>query len=295
MRYSFFLCLGWVSPGRRILSFYNNQKQRRGNCLEGQQTCAHRKGNWTMAAYGMEGKRGVISGGTSGIGLAAAQLLVKDGAEVILIGRDAQKGAQAVESLSGAGRARFVQADLSTVAGCQSVAAALEDQKLDFLVNCAGMYQERMLDRLTEEDYDQVMNLNVKGTVFLTKALLPLMQEEGPSVLNIASDAALEGNYGCSVYAASKGAVVAFTKSLALDLAPWVRVNCLCPGDVETPLVRKQMEEGGYTMSAMASIYPMERIGQPEEVAHMICAILSPMNSFMTGAVVSVDGGLTAK
>ena len=83
------------------------------------------------------------------------------------------------------------------------------------------------------------------------------------------------------------------------DLWPWIwlliRVNCLCPGDVDTPLVEKQLAEGGYSRESMASVYPMGRIGKPEEAAHMICAILSPLNGFMTGAVVSVDGGLTAK
>lgn len=251
-----------------------------------------------MANYGMEGKRGVISGGTSGIGLAAAKLLVQDGAYVYLVGRDAAKGEEALEQLKGfKGTAEYIQADISTLADCKAVGDVLQqsEQPVDFLVNCAGVYAEKMLDTLTEEDYNRIMDVNVKGTIFLTQAVVPHLAEEGPSILNIASDAALEGNYGCSVYAASKGAVVAFTRSLALDLAPWVRVNCLCPGDVLTPLVEKQLAEGGYTMESMASIYPMERIGKPEEVAHMICALLSPLNGFMTGSVVSVDGGLTAK
>lgn len=246
----------------------------------------------------MENKRGVISGGTSGIGLAAAKLLVQDGAHVLLVGRDSEKGAKALAELAGLkDSAEYLQADISTLEGCKAVGDKLEQEgtSVDFLVNCAGVYEEKMLDQLTEADYTRIMDVNVKGTIFLTQAVVPHLAENGPSILNVASDAALEGNYGCSVYAASKGAVVAFTRSLALDLAPWVRVNCLCPGDVATPLVEKQLAEGGYTMESMASIYPLERIGKPEEVAHMICALLSPMNGFMTGSVVSVDGGLTAK
>ena len=162
-------------------------------------------------------------------------------------------------------------------------------------MNSAGIYQEKPFQDVTEEEYQQLMDVNVKGTIFLTQALLDLFAQDGPSIVNIASDAALEGNYGCCLYAASKGAVVAFTRSLALDLAPWIRVNCLCPGDVDTPLVEKQLAEGGYSRESMASVYPMGRIGKPEEVAHMICAVLSPLNGFMTGAIVSVDGGLTAK
>lgn len=251
-----------------------------------------------MLSYGMENKRGIISGGTSGIGLAAAKLLVQDGAHVLLVGRDPEKGTKALAELAGfKGSADYLQADISTLDGCKAVGDKLqqEEKTVDFLVNCAGVYEEKMLNKVTEQDYARIMDVNVKGTIFLTQAVVPHLAEDGPSILNIASDAALEGNYGCSVYAASKGAVVAFTRSLALDLAPWVRVNCLCPGDVATPLVEKQLSDGGYTMEAMASIYPLERIGKPEEVAHMICALLSPMNGFMTGSVVSVDGGLTAK
>lgn len=115
--------------------------------------------------------------------------------------------------------------------------------------------------------------------------------------MNIASDAGISGNYGCPLYCASKGAVVALTKALALDYAPKIRVNCVCPADVDTPLLRKQLEDsnGGYTMADMAEAYPMQRIGRAEEVAHVICSVASPVNGFMTGAVIPVDGGLTAK
>ena len=251
-----------------------------------------------MIGYGMENKRGVISGGTSGIGLAAARMLVQDGATVWLVGRDPERGKKALESLEGLpGKALYLQGNVSTVEGCRKIAACLQQhhQELDFLVNSAGIYQEKPFQDVTEEEYQQLMDVNVKGTIFLTQALLDLFVQDGPSIVNIASDAALEGNYGCCLYAASKGAVVAFTRSLALDLAPWIRVNCLCPGDVDTPLVEKQLAEGGYSRESMASVYPMGRIGKPEEAAHMICAVLSPLNGFMTGAIVSVDGGLTAK
>lgn len=251
-----------------------------------------------MIKYGMEGKWGVISGGTSGIGLAVARNLVREGATVCLVGRDAEKGQKALAELeSGEGEALYVQADLSTLEGCRKVAETVgkDGKKLDFLVNSAGLYQENPLQDITEDDYNRLMDGNVKSTLFLTQQLLPHFADEGPSIVNIASDAALEGNYGCSLYAAAKGAVVAFTRALALDLAPWIRVNCVCPGDVDTPLVQKQLEEGGYSLESMASVYPLGRIGRPEEVAHVICSILSPLNGFMTGSIVPVDGGLTAK
>jgi NAD(P)-dependent dehydrogenase (short-subunit alcohol dehydrogenase family) len=115
-------------------------------------------------------------------------------------------------------------------------------------------------------------------------------------IINIASDAGIGGNYGCPVYCASKGAVVSLTKALALDLAPDIRVNCICPGDVDTPLLTAQLAaaDGSYTKAEMGESYPLGRIASAEEVAHVICSVASPANSFMTGAVIPVDGGLTA-
>ena len=114
--------------------------------------------------------------------------------------------------------------------------------------------------------------------------------------MNIASDAAVSGNYGCALYCATKGAVVAFTRALALDLAPSVRVNCVCPADVDTPLLAQQLADanGGYTLDDVAAAYPLQRIAAAGEIAHVICSLASPANSFMTGSIVTVDGGLTA-
>ena len=147
-----------------------------------------------MIGYGMENKRGVISGGTSGIGLAAARMLVQDGATVWLVGRDPERGKKALESLEGLpGKALYLQGDVSTVEGCRKIAACLQQhhQELDFLVNSAGIYQEKPFQDVTEEEYQQLMDVNVKGTIFLTQALLDLFAQDGPSIVNIASDAAL--------------------------------------------------------------------------------------------------------
>ncbi|MEG1159009.1 MAG: SDR family oxidoreductase, partial [Acidaminococcaceae bacterium] len=138
------------------------------------------------------------------------------------------------------------------------------------------------------------MDVNVKGTLFLSQALLPLMHSKDANIINVGSDAGLTGNYGCPLYCASKGAVVALTRALALDYAGRVRVNCVCPGDVATPMVAAQLATGNYTASELAAPYPVGRIGEPQEIAHMLCAIASPMNSFMTGAIIAIDGGLTA-
>lgn len=152
------------------------------------------------------------------------------------------------------------------------------------------------MEMLTETEFDEIFGVNVKGTVFLTQALLPYMAAGG-AVVNVASDAGVSGNYGCAAYCASKGAVVAFTRALALDTAPRLRVNCVCPADIDTPLLQRQLEAAGgsYTLADVAEAYPVGRVGRAEEVAHVICSLLSPANSFMTGSIVTVDGGLTAK
>ena len=248
--------------------------------------------------YGLGGKIAVISGGTSGIGLAAAKMMIADGARVFLVGRSSERGISALGILdAGPEAASFVQADISTVAGCREVAEKVRQEagRVDILVNSAGIYREDWLELVREEEFQEIMDVNVKGTFFLCQVILPLMTEHGASIINIGSDAALEGNYGCPAYCASKGAVVALTRALALDYAPRVRVNCVCPGDVATPMVERQLAAGDYTVEEMAEPYPLGRIGQPDEIAHVICSVASPLNSYMTGAVIAVDGGLTAK
>lgn len=267
--------------------------------------------------YGLKGKVAVISGGTSGIGLATARQMLADGARVFLLGRSLTKGAAALASLSQfAERVIFFPTDVRLRADCKQVASQVQKSleellpsakkaasrtlttdhaSVDILINAAGIYQEQGLAAVTESSYADIMDTNLKGTLFLTQALVPLLGNKSGVIINIASDAGISGNYGCAVYCASKGAVVALTRALALDLAPRVRVNCVCPADVATPLVTAQLQEANYTLAEMAEAYPLGRIGQPEEIAHVICSLASPMNSFMTGSIVAVDGGLTAK
>lgn len=256
-------------------------------------------------SYGCEDLCAVISGGTSGIGLETARRLLLDGVRVYLLGRSKKRGAEALRYLKqDTGKeAVYIACDVSSSEQCRSALAqvAAQEQKLhtdwqlDILVNSAGMYKEQRLENLTEADIDEMLGVNLKGTMFLTQAALPFLRS-GSCVVNIASDAAVNGNYGCALYCASKGAVVAFTRALALDLAPGVRVNCVCPADVDTPLLAKQLvdADGGYTLAEMAAAYPLQRVAKAGEVAHVVCSVASPESSFMTGSVVVVDGGLTA-
>lgn len=250
-----------------------------------------------MMNYGCEGLNVVISGGTSGIGLAAAARFLSDGAKVYILGRSVLRGAMAVQKLQAATerKAVYIPCDVTKAEDCRQALASI-GEPIQILVNAAGVYMEQRLENMTEQAYADIFDTNVKGTMLLTQAALPYMYGGG-SIVNIASDAGISGNYGCPLYCASKGAVVAMTKALALDYAPNIRVNCVCPADVDTPLLRKQLEDsnGGYTLEDMAAAYPLQRVGKAEEIAHVICSVASPMNSFMTGAVIAVDGGLTAK
>ncbi len=253
--------------------------------------------------YGCEGLCAVISGGTSGIGLEVARRFLLDGARVYILGRSRLRGAQAVTYLkqeTGAD-AVYISCDVSSQKQCAEAIAKIaacekvQDCQIDILVNSAGVYKEQRLEQLTEEDFASMMGVNVQGSMLLTQAALPYLHS-GSCVVNVASDAGINGNYGCPLYCASKGAVVSLTRALALDLAPAVRVNCVCPADVDTPLLAKQLvdADGGYTLADMATSYPLQRVAAAGEVAHVICSIASPANSFMTGSIVTVDGGLTA-
>ena len=223
--------------------------------------------------------------------------------------------------MAGIEKSGFAAARQSLFAKATMILVTHPDVKI--LVNSAGMYQEKRIENVSVADYNRIMDVNVKGTLLMIQACQPCMLPHGETetgvagsaaeetavadsagsgraqdccIINIASDAGIGGNYGCPVYCASKGAVVSLSKALALDFAPDIRVNCICPGDVDTPLLTAQLEaaKGGYTKEEMGEGYPLGRIATVEEVAHVICSVASPANSFMTGAVIPIDGGLTA-
>ena len=167
------------------------------------------------------------------------------------------------------------------------------------LVNSAGVYFERAIEDMGEEDFARIMDINVKGTYFMTQQAVSAMKKQGSGVIvNVSSDAGIHGNMLCSAYCASKGAVNLFTKAMALELAPWnIRVNSVCPGDVMTPLTEKQLAQypdREAALKEMSSVYPLGRIGTPEEIAGVIEFLCSDAAAFVNGAIWSVDGGITA-
>ena len=186
---------------------------------------------------------------------------------------------------------------MSKVADCEKIIQRTVEifGGVDVLVNSAGIYAEGAITAVTEEIFDEIFATNVKGTFFMSRAAVGELIKSRGAVVNVASDAGIRGNYFCAAYSASKGAVVAFTKSLALELANVpVRVNCVAPGDILTPLTEAQIKKSGETVGDLAKIYPIGRIGEAQEVASAIYFLASEKASFITGAVLSVDGGLTA-
>lgn len=247
-------------------------------------------------------KVAVITGGTSGIGLAAAELFLAEGYCVALIGRFPAKGEEALAKLKASERrCVFIAGDVAKVSECERVIreAVKAFGQLDVLVNSAGLYLERAIEQMSEADYDEIMAINCKGTYFMCKyAVEYLRKSNAGAIVNVSSDAGINGNFLCSAYCASKGAVTVFTKALALELAPYnIRVNCVCPGDIDTPMTRAQFGSQADVeaeLRQLSSIYPLGRIGRDQEVAEVICFLASSKASFVVGAAWGVDGGVTA-
>ena len=240
------------------------------------------------------GRRVVVTGGASGIGLAVAQQLVAEGAQVCLVSRREDALAGAARKL---GDGAWWQAcDVASADDVDRLAGALTERwgALDGLVNNAGTAPMATLDDTDPETWDRAFAVNVRGPYLLLRALHPLLEAgRVPAVVNVSSTLAEKPIPGMAAYNAAKAALNQLTRSVALEWAPAVRANAVMPAVVDTPihasrgLSRAQVE-------GMGAIHPMARIGRPEDVAAMVCFLLSEQASWMTGAVVPVDGGMMA-
>lgn len=237
-------------------------------------------------------KTAIITGGTSGIGLATAKIFLAHDFNCVVVGRSRERFESVKHELKGA---EFISADVRKVSECNKIISRTVELfgGVDVLINSAGIYHEGAITSANEEIFDDIFAANVKGTFFTARAAVDELIKSRGAIVNVASDAGIRGNYFCAAYSASKGAVVAFTRSLALELASFsIRVNCVAPGDILTPLTLNQIKTSDTTLEELAKIYPLGRIGTAEEVAEAIYFLATA--KFITGAILSVDGGLTA-
>jgi NAD(P)-dependent dehydrogenase (short-subunit alcohol dehydrogenase family) len=248
-------------------------------------------------------KVAIITGGNSGIGKTTAELFAKEGARICITGRNEERCRKVVEEIKKAGgQAIFVMADVRSSEECQkTVKATLEAfGRVDILFNNAGVYFANNAVDCTEEEWDLTIDINLKGTFLMSKFVLPSMIEQGSGVIiNNGSGWGIVGGKKAISYCASKGGVVLLTKAMAIDHArQGIRVNCLCPGDVRTPMLDEDARLHGLTWDeyyeqAVAN-RPMGRMGTPEEIARAALFLASDDSTFMTGSNLVVDGGGTA-
>jgi meso-butanediol dehydrogenase/(S,S)-butanediol dehydrogenase/diacetyl reductase len=247
---------------------------------------------------GFEGLRILVTGSTRGIGRATAAAFLGQGATVAVHGRRAEDVARVVDELGGA-RLGAVSGDLSTRSTCYRVVEAAIDELggLDILVNNAGVFTEGPIDEVSEDDYDWLMSTNVKGVFFCSQAAVPALRAARGSIVNVSSESGLVGNLNMALYCASKGAVTNLTRSLAFELAPDVRVNAVCPGATMTDMVTGQAGDpdgGSPDYQDLIDFTPMKRIAEPREIADAILYLANPAAKFVTGSMLSIDGGSTA-
>lgn len=243
----------------------------------------------------MQDRAVIVTGGASGIGRATALLLAREGARVF-VGDIDEKGGQTVAMhAAGEGLAvEFLPLDLTQSASIGAFTAAVHAraERVDGLVNAAGWDRIQPFLENPPEMWDQLIAINLLGAVRLTRAVLPPMVEARQGkIVNISSDAGRVGSMGETVYAAAKGGLIAFTKSLAREMARYrINVNCVCPGPTDTPLFQAQPER---MREALTRAIPFRRIAQPEEIAEAVMFFLSRRTDYITGQVLSVSGGLT--
>jgi|SRR5271157_123368 len=245
------------------------------------------------------GKVALITGGASGIGRATALLFAREGATVALADLSADAGQRVADEIAqSGGRAFFEPMDVTRAASCQRLVerAIREFGRIDILFNNAGIIRRATVLDLSEEDWDRVMAVNVKSIYLLSREVIPHMQKAGGgTIINTASGWGLVGGAKAAVYCASKGAVVLLTKAMAIDHGPQnIRVNCICPGDTDTGMLREEAQQLGEENSrflAEAAKRPLGRVGTPQEIAQAALYLASDASSFVTGTALVVDGG----
>jgi len=255
--------------------------------------------------YKLRDKVAFITGAGSGIGRAIATVFAEEGANVCIADIDARKAGEAVEAIEKVGgEAIFAVGDVSKAADVERMTseAIARFGRLDVLVNNAGFWLVDRPDRvadLSEEDWDRVLNVNLKGAFLCSKyALQQMLKQGGGVIINISSECGIVGYPNAAAYCAAKGGVVLLTKQMALDYASQgIRVNCIIPCFIQTPMLERELKASGdreRTIRKYSKVIPLGRLGKPEEVAYAALFLASDESSYTTGSVLKVEGGVTA-
>lgn len=247
----------------------------------------------------LEGKVALITGGTSGIGSATALRFAAEGAAVAITGRNAERGERLARDIEAqGGDALFIQSDVRSAADCrQAVEQTLERfGKIDVLFNNAGVFHPKTIPDCSEEEWDETIDSSLKGAFLMSKYVLPSMIERGSgSIIHTSSGWGVQGGDQAAAYCAAKGGLIVMAKAMAIDHGPQgIRVNCVCPGDVMTPMLPDDAAKRGMPWdeyAAGAAKRPLGRIGTAEEIADAVLYLASDESSFVTGTALVVDGG----
>jgi len=247
----------------------------------------------------LEGKVALVTGAASGIGRGISIRLAEMGAFVALLDIDDIKGREsAAEIEAQGGAAIFLNCDVRSAAECRrAVAAVIEkSRKIDILCNCAGFAIRKDIVDLTEDEWDLALDVTLKGIYLLSREVVPhMIRNGGGSIINIGSGWSLKGGPRAAAYCAAKGGAVNLTRAMAIDHGKHnIRVNCVCPGDVETPMLRSECVQLGEDLTVFmreAANRPLGRVGTPDDIANAVLFLASPMASWITGVALVVDGG----
>ncbi len=242
-----------------------------------------------------DGKRVLVTGGTRGIGAATVRRFLDAGAHVAIAGRSDASFDAWSDDLRGT-QAIAVTGDIGEPDACKKLVADAVDGLggLDVLVNSAGVYEESPVAEIDEAHWTRAISVNLGGTFFCSQAALPALITSGGNIVNIASESGLVGYLNAAAYCAAKGGVVNLTKAMAWELAPAIRVNCVCPGNVDTDMMHNAGALTGDDVSFMEAAHahaPMKRMARPDEIADAVLYFASDSASFTTGVAMPVDGG----
>jgi NAD(P)-dependent dehydrogenase (short-subunit alcohol dehydrogenase family) len=243
----------------------------------------------------LSGKVAIVTGAASGIGLGIAQLFVKEGAKVVF--SDINESGKAAADAAG-GNALFIRCDISNTESVKNlIAKTLEAlDTINILVNNAGIVRQNPISETSDEEWNAVINTNLKGPFLLTREVLPTFEKNGQGkIVNTASIAGIIGYENLSSYCASKGGIIAMTRALALEFAPKkINVNCICPGAIKTGMT-KMIEENETMLKQTLMVIPVGRIGDPIDIANAALYLASDESDYVTGTSIVVDGGWSVR